>query len=181
MGLSSKEVANRHGYSVRTVQNKLQDFKNRVKEVGIRMASSEKNLNITQLLDLAKDKRESELSFEELLEGSRVGKTAKKLGIKMSGLEDSFSLFHAEILRQGHQPKEFIANAYELKKARVDLELPYGDAVKKHKQLKDDIDKLVEQKQRHQLERNEAERDLDATLQNVEVTRDDLRLYLTER
>ena len=94
-GLSSKEIANIYGYSNRTAQNKLQDFKKRVKEVGIRMASSEKNLNINQLLELAKDKRESGLSFEELMEGSRVAKTGKKLGINMHNLDDSFSLFHA--------------------------------------------------------------------------------------
>ena len=81
-GLSSKEGANRHGYSDRTAQNKLQDFKKRVKEVGIRMASSEKNLNINQLLELAKDKQESKLSFDELREGSRVAKTAKNWALK---------------------------------------------------------------------------------------------------
>ena len=169
-GLSSKEVANRHGYSDRTAQNKLQDFKKRVKVVGIRLASSEKNMNINQLLELAKDKQESKLSFDELREGSRVAKAAKKLGIQMNGLEENFSLFHTEILTQGHLPKEFIKNAYELKKAREELALPYGDAVEKHKQLKEDSDKLEEKIKQHQKELDEIETELNEARSNAEIT-----------
>jgi hypothetical protein len=159
----------------------LNDFKKRVKEVGIRMAFSEQNLNINQLLKLAQNMRKSDLSFRELQDGSKVAKSSKKLGIVMDSMEESLGLFYREILSQGHSPMDFIAAAYALAEVRNELKLPYVDAVTKHLQLKSDIDKLEEEKKILQVERDEAEEKRNSALKDAEVTRGELIIYLTER
>jgi len=128
------------------VDSVIKEFDSEVSKKGLDSVSKDYGVsNITkELSEIARFKRENEIEFSSIMEGSRIASTLKKFGAGLPEFEEFLDSVYARSLEKGYTPNEIISQSSKLQA----LEKKYGMGYDALRTSFDDLGKALSSKKK---------------------------------
>jgi len=181
-GYSTREAANLTAVGVRTLNNRLRDFRVEGRKVGVLTAARSYGLEIDDLFNLAKElKEEPAIRVEDCRIGFEVSDIIVDLGVDVRVFKSFVEDVFLEAKKQDLSGAEIHRLSVEMRDIRKDSGLSYKQILKKYYEYQKDVRDLDSKISASEEELSEIKEAITIEVRNAGVTRSDLKAFVDTR